>query len=96
MYAAILDFPVRDGERDAAVAALTAGLVDTRSFDGNLACELLLDEDPSHFLLFELWESEDRYDAYQAWRGTPAGTIPGFATHLTGPFTVVPYTAVAH
>jgi quinol monooxygenase YgiN len=96
MYAALLDFPVRDGERDAVVAALRPGLVDTRAFDGNVACELLLDDDPSHFLLFELWESEARYDEYQAWRGTPAGTIPGFGAHLTGPFTVVPYTADEH
>ena len=96
MYAALLDFPVAPGARDAAVAALRPGLVDTRAFSGNLACELLLDDDLTHFLLFELWESEAAYDAYQAWRATPAGTVPGFAAHLTGPFTAVPYTAAEH
>jgi quinol monooxygenase YgiN len=96
MIVALLDFPVKDGALDAAVAALRPGLVDTRAFDGNLACELLVDDDPTHFLLYELWESADHDAAYQAWRATPEGTIPGFAAHLAGPFTVAQYTVVAH
>ncbi len=96
MMVAILDVPVKEHELHAAVNALRPGLVDTRAFDGNLACEILLDDDPSHFLIYELWQSEAHDHAYQAWRTTPEGTIPGFAEHLSGPFTVTQYTVVDH
>jgi quinol monooxygenase YgiN len=96
MIVAILEFPVKSGERDAAVAALRVGLVATRAFEGNLACELLLDDDPSHFVLYELWRSSADHDAYQAWRATPDGTIAGFASHLAGPFSAAQYAVVDH
>lgn len=93
---AILDFPVVEGELDEAVRLLRGGLADTRAFDGNLGAEILLDDDPSHFLLVETWESAAHNNAYQSWRLTPEGTLPGFSDHLTGPFVMTEYTVADH
>ncbi len=96
MMMAILDFPVIEGQLDEAVRVLRAGLAATRDFDGNLGAEILLDDDPSHFLLVETWESVAHNHAYQSWRLTPEGTIPGFADLLSGPFVMTEYTVSHH
>jgi quinol monooxygenase YgiN len=96
MMYAILDFHVKPGHLDDAVRVLRGALVATRAFDGNLGAEILLDDDPSHFLLLETWESAAHNHAYQAWRLTPEGTTPGFAEHLTGPFVMTEYTVAPH
>jgi len=96
MIQAILDFPVKPGHRDEAVRILQGALVATRAFEGNLGAEILLDDDPNHFLLIETWRSAAHNHAYQAWRLTPEGTTPGFADHLTGPFTMTEYTVADH
>ena len=95
MMIAILDFPVKEGQLDEAVRVLRTGLGATRGFDGNLGAEILLDDDPSHFLLVETWESAAHNHAYQSWRLTPDGILPGFADHLRGPFVMTEY-AVSH
>ena len=96
MIMAILDFPVVEGHLDDAVRVLRGALVATRAFDGNLGAEILLDDDPSHFLLVETWESAAHNHAYQSWRLTPEGTTPGFADHLRGPFVMTEYTVSDH
>jgi quinol monooxygenase YgiN len=96
MIMAILDFPVIEGERDDAVRVLRSGLAATRAFDGNLGAEILLDDDPSHFLLLEIWESAAHNHAYQSWRLTPEGTLPGFAAHLRGAFVMTEYDVADH
>lgn len=93
---AILDFPVKEGELDDAVRVLRGGLVATRAFDGNRGAEILLDGDPSHFLLIETWESAAHNHAYQSWRLTPDGVLPGFADHLTGDFVMTEYIVAEH
>ncbi|MEO6115416.1 MAG: antibiotic biosynthesis monooxygenase family protein [Pseudolysinimonas sp.] len=93
---AILDFPVKEGELDDAVRLLRDGLAATRAFDGNLGAEILLDDDPSHFLLIETWESVAHNHAYQSWRLTPEGTLPGFADHLRGAFVMTEHVVVEH
>ena len=93
---AILDFPVKDGERDEAVRVLRGGLAITRAFDGNLGAEILLDDDPRHFLLLESWQSAAHNHAYQSWRLTPEGVLPGFADHLRGDFTMTEYDVADH
>lgn len=93
---AILDFPVKDGELDEAVRVLRGGLAVTRAFDGNLGAEILLDDDPSHFLLLETWQSAAHNRAYQSWRLTPDGVLPGFAAHLRGDFTMTEYDVADH
>jgi quinol monooxygenase YgiN len=82
--AAILEMTAQPGRRDDALAVLLPGLADTRAFDGNLAAEVLLDEDPDRFLILERWESASHNDAYQGWRQTPEGAIPGFGDLLAG------------
>ena len=96
MIMAILDFPVVEGHLDDAVRVLRRSLADTRAFDGNLGAEILLDDDPSHLLLVETWESAAHNHAYQSWRLTPEGTTPGFADHLRGPFVMTEYTVSHH
>jgi len=96
MMFAILDFPVKDGHLDDAVSVLRGALVATRAFEGNLGAEILLDDDPSHFLLLETWESAAHNHAYQSWRLTPEGTTPGFAELLRGPFVMTEYTVSPH
>ena len=93
---AILDFPVKEGHLDDAVRVLRHGLGATRDFDGNLGVEILLDDDPSHFLLVETWESAAHNHAYQSWRLTPEGELPGFADHLRGRFVMTEYTVADH
>ena len=93
---AILDFPVKDGELDEAVRVLRGGLAATRAFDGNLGAEILLDDDPRHFLLLETWQSAAHNHAYQSWRLTPEGVLPGFAVHLRGAFTMTEYDVADH
>ncbi len=89
---AILDMPVKEGRRDEAVAILEIGLADTRAFAGNQGAVLLVDDDPSHFLILETWESAAHNAAYQAWRQTPDGAIPGFGELLSGPSSMREYT----
>jgi quinol monooxygenase YgiN len=96
MMFAILDFPVKEGQLDEAVRVLRGALVATRAFDGNLGAEILLDDDPSHFLLLETWESAAHNHAYQSWRLTPEGATPGFADLLRGPFVMTEYTVSPH
>ena len=89
--AAILQMTVQPGRREDALAVLLPGLADTRAFAGNLAAEVLLDEDPDRFLIFERWESAAHNDTYQAWRQTPEGALVGFGELLAGSPTMQVY-----
>lgn len=44
-------------------------LRDTRAFDGNLATDVLVDEDDeAHWLIYELWDTVEHDEAYRAFR----------------------------
>ncbi|MCV7227892.1 putative quinol monooxygenase [Mycolicibacterium komossense] len=44
-------------------------LVKTRAFDGNLATDVLIDEDdPGHWVIYESWESVEHDEAYRSFR----------------------------
>lgn len=44
-------------------------LVDTRAFSGNLRTDVLVDQDDeTHWLIYELWESVEADEAYRAFR----------------------------
>jgi quinol monooxygenase YgiN len=44
-------------------------LQDTRSFDGNLGTDVLVDEDDeAHWLIYELWETVENDEAYRRFR----------------------------
>lgn len=71
---AILDLRVKPDDAAGAPAVLRNVLTATRNFDGNLGVEVHLDEDdPTHFVVIERWESIEADNAYRAWRQTPDG-----------------------
>jgi quinol monooxygenase YgiN len=44
-------------------------LQDTRAFDGNLATDVLVDEDDdAHWVIYELWDTVEHDEAYRAFR----------------------------
>jgi quinol monooxygenase YgiN len=70
----ILDLHVKPGDAAGTPAVLRNVLTATRNFDGNLGVEVFLDEDdPTHFVVIERWESLEADTAYRAWRQTPDG-----------------------
>jgi quinol monooxygenase YgiN len=84
----ILDMRLKPDAVAAAPDALRKILADTRAFDGCLRVDVLIDTaDPTHVVLYELWESEERDAAYRAWRATPAGAS-GLGELLGAPPTV--------
>jgi quinol monooxygenase YgiN len=41
----------------------------TRAFDGNLATDVIVDEDdPTHWIIYERWDSVEQDEAYRAFR----------------------------
>ncbi len=47
-------------------------LRDTRAFDGNLATDVLVDEDDeAHWVIYELWDAVEHDEAYRAFRAGP-------------------------
>jgi quinol monooxygenase YgiN len=41
----------------------------TRAFDGNLATDVIVDEDdPAHWIIYERWESVEQDEAYRRYR----------------------------
>ncbi len=67
---ALLELRVKPETLDQGVhAELHQILTDTRAFEGCLGVDVLIDtEDPTHFIAFERWESEEHDAAYRAWR----------------------------
>ncbi len=70
----VLELTIKPESLDDAERILTETLATTRAFAGNLGCEVAVDsEDPTHFVVFEHWESIEADDAYRAFRATPEG-----------------------
>jgi quinol monooxygenase YgiN len=71
---ALLDLHVRADRLADASGIIDGVLRDTRSFEGCLGVEVLVDAaDAAHVTVVERWESLGHDDAYRAWRATPAG-----------------------
>lgn len=67
-------------------------LVDTRAFPGNLRTDVLVDEnDESHWLIYELWESVEHDEAYRAFRAGE-GKLTEMATLVAAPPVKTRYT----
>nr|VTO98452.1 Antibiotic biosynthesis monooxygenase [Mycobacterium riyadhense] len=48
---------------------MARALQDTRAFDGNLRTDVLVDEDDeTHWLIYELWETVEHDEAYRRFR----------------------------
>ncbi|GJF08729.1 antibiotic biosynthesis monooxygenase [Mycolicibacterium cyprinidarum] len=65
----ILELRIKPDSVAAARNVMGRALQDTRKFDGNLATDVLVDEDDEgHWLIYELWESVEHDEAYRAFR----------------------------
>ena len=67
----LLDLPIRPGKLEEVRAHFAEVLPDTRAFDGCGSVSLVVNrDDPTQAMLVERWESQDKYDAYVAWRAS--------------------------
>ena len=81
---AFLDLQVKAESLADAPAVLHETLIATRSFDGCLGVEVLVDsEDPTHFVLVEKWASLEYDAAYRTFRAGPGKSPLGAI--LAGP-----------
>ena len=72
--AAFLEFRFKPDVLDQVPGALSRTLAVTRQFDGCQRIDVLVDdEDPSRYLLVEVWHSMEHDAAYREFRATPAG-----------------------
>lgn len=71
---AILDLRLKPDVLDSAPEVLHSVLKDTRAFPGCRQLDVLIDQaDPTHVVVYEVWESAEADAAYRAWRATPEG-----------------------
>src|SRR6188472_2620076 len=71
---AILDMRLKPDVLDEAPETLRSVLKDTRAFPGCQQLDVLIDQaDPTHVVVYEVWESAEADAAYRAWRATPEG-----------------------
>ena len=73
-------------------AELHAILTDTRAFTGCLGVDVLIDTaDPTHIVAVERWASEERDEAYRAWRAGDGQT--NLASFLAAPPVLTKFTS---
>jgi quinol monooxygenase YgiN len=73
-------------------AELHAVLNDTRSFEGCLGVDVLIDTaDPTHIVAVETWESGEHDAAYRAWRAGDGQT--NLASFLASPPVLTKFSA---
>ena len=65
----LLDGFLKEGERDGFTALLTEKFKVTRTFDGFQTIDLTYNvEDPSNWVITELWDSKEEYQKYLQFR----------------------------
>jgi quinol monooxygenase YgiN len=65
----ILELRLKPESVPTAREVMGRALQDTRAFAGNLATDVLVDQDDeSHWLIYERWESVEHDEAYRAFR----------------------------
>ena len=65
----LLEGFLKDGERDGFTALLTEKFKVTRTFDGFQTIDLTYNvEDPSNWVITELWDSKEEYQKYLQFR----------------------------
>jgi len=65
----ILELKLKPDAVPAARDLMRRTLQDTRAFDGNVRTDVLVDEDDdSHWIIYELWESVEHDEAYRRFR----------------------------
>jgi quinol monooxygenase YgiN len=69
-------------------------LVKTRGFDGNVAIDVLVDEDDeAHWIIYEVWESVEADETYRAFRAGE-GKIVDLPPLLAAPSVKTRYTTI--
>jgi quinol monooxygenase YgiN len=72
--AALLEFRFKPDVLDQVPDAMSRTLAVTRKFEGCQRIDVLVeDEDPSRYLLVEVWDSMAHDEAYREFRASPAG-----------------------
>jgi quinol monooxygenase YgiN len=65
----IAEFGVAPEKQDAFLAFASENLEASRSYDGNIAFDILVDDTrPGVVVFYEVWESAEAQQAYMAWR----------------------------
>jgi len=65
----LLELKLKPDAVPAARDLMRRTLQDTRAFDGNVRTDVLVDEDDdSHWIIYELWESVEHDEAYRRFR----------------------------
>jgi heme oxygenase (mycobilin-producing) len=71
---ALLELQLKPDAVGTADAVMHATLTQTRARPGCVAVTVLVDQnDPTHVVVHEVWESMEADRAYRAWRQTPEG-----------------------
>jgi quinol monooxygenase YgiN len=92
---AILDLRLKPEAVADAPAVINETLKATRAFDGCVRVDVLIDvADPTHVVLFEIWDSPEADAAYRAFRATPEGKS-NLGTLLAGPPTTSKFEVAA-
>jgi quinol monooxygenase YgiN len=93
--AALLEFRFKPDVLDQVPDAMSRTLAVTRKFDGCRHIDVLVDnEDPSRYLLVEVWDSMEHDEAYREFRASPAGASE-LGPLLTAPPVVMYYSVTA-
>ena len=65
----LLELRLKPEAVPAAREVMGRALRETRAFDGNLRTDVLVDEDDeAHWMIYEVWETVERDEAYRAFR----------------------------
>ena len=89
---AILDLHLKADALDRANDVMRETLTATRAFPGCLDVTVLVDSaEPTHVILYELWESLEHDAAYRQWRTTKEGAS-NLRTVLAAPPTLTTFT----
>ncbi|MGN7781471.1 putative quinol monooxygenase [Mycolicibacterium sp. 22603] len=80
-----LELRFQPGAVERAREVMGRALTDTRAFAGNIVTDVLIDEDDeTHWLISEVWESVDHDEAYRAFRAG-AGKLTELPPLLSAP-----------
>jgi quinol monooxygenase YgiN len=81
----ILELRLKPESLSAARDVMGRALQDTRAFEGNLATDVLVDEDDeAHWLIYERWDTVEHDEAYRGFRAGD-GRITDLPPLLAGP-----------
>jgi quinol monooxygenase YgiN len=89
-----LEFNLKPDQSVAFQDLMKEALMDTRAFAGCKYVAMFVDQDdPTKVFLYEIWDKQESYKAYSAWRGeTKFGDLVG--PYMAGPPTAKNYSLI--